>query len=222
MTFLLSEDKALRERLQNMTVNDQKADGQDVPRQVGVWFGQPDQEIRAQNYPYVTIDMIDVQRDTQREMRGHVAPTYLPTPSGFNPETQGVEIDMPIPVYITYQVTTFSRHPRHDREILAQLLVDRLPRFGYLEVVEKTVTAGDVQTITSTYRRMDTISVAKRDATEQAKRLFMNAITVRVSSELVQGKLRTLYKALEVHVDTPTILPSGMDTIGEFIIQQNS
>jgi hypothetical protein len=218
MTFLLSEDKALRERLQGMVVHDQKADGADTPRQVGVWFGQPDQEIRAQNYPYITIDMIDVQRDTQREMRGIVAPSYLPTPAGLDPETQGVEVDMPIPVLITYQISTFARHPRHDREILSQLMVNRLPRFGYLEVIEKTETVGDVQTITSTYRRMDTISVVKRDSTEQAKRLFMNAITVRVSSELVQGRLRTIYKALEVHVDTPELMPVGMDSVRPSII----
>jgi len=218
MTFLLSEDKALRERLQGIVVHDQKADGADTPRQVGVWFGQPDQEIRAQNFPYITIDLIDVERDAQREMRGIVAPTYLPTPAGLNPQTQGVEIDMPIPVYITYQITTFARHPRHDREMLSVLLTDRLPRFGYLEIVEKTETVGNVQTITSTYRRMDTMSVVKRDATEQAKRLFMNAITVRVSSELVQGKLRTIYKALEVHVDAPELMPVGMDSVRPSII----
>jgi hypothetical protein len=77
MTFLLSEDKALREKLQGMVVEDQKSNGDMSTRQVGVWYGQPDQEIRNQSYPYVTIDMIDVQRDPTREHRGLASPEYL-------------------------------------------------------------------------------------------------------------------------------------------------
>jgi hypothetical protein len=50
---------------------------------------------------------------------------------------------------------------------------------------------------------MDLMSVAKRDATEQAKRLFVNAITVRVSSEIVQTAFRAIYKVLEIHLDMP-------------------
>jgi len=218
MAFLLSEDKALREKLQGVVVYDQKADGQEIPRQVGVWFGQPDQELRAQNYPYMTIDMIDLQRDTQREMRGITDADYL-KPADFDSEAYGFNIDLPIPVNIDYQITTYSRHPRHDRYILAQLMTSKLVRFGYLEVVEKDVTSGDTETITSTLRRMDLLNVAKRDSTEQAKRLFVNAITVRVSSEIAQTAYRALYKVREIHVD----MPSGgredrFDGIGEFIL----
>lgn len=219
MTFLLGEDKALREKLQGMVVHDQKADGQEVARQVGVWFGQPDQELRAQSYPYITIDMIDLQRDTSREMRGIVDAAYL-QPDNLNvPGATQFEVDMPIPVNIDYQITTYARHPRHDREILAQLLGTRLIRFGYLEIVEKDVTSGNTETITSTFRRMDLLSVAKRDSTEQAKRLFVNAITVRVSSEIVQSAYRAIYQVTNVHVDMPT---SGRelhyDGIGSFVI----
>lgn len=220
MTFLLSEDKALRMKLQGMVVHDQVADGASKPRQVGVWFGQPDQEIRAQSYPYVTIDMINLQRDMQREMRGITNAEYL-KPEWFDESTDATEfaVDLPIPVNIDYQITTYSRHPRHDREILAQLMLTRLQRFGYLEIVEKDVTVDDVETITSTFRRMDVINVAKRDITEQAKRLFVNAITVRVSSEMVQGVFRAIYKVLEVHVDMPTDgRELNWDGIGEFVI----
>lgn len=219
--FLLNEDLALRKKLQGITVHDQKADGTTTPRSVGVYFGQPDQELRAQNYPYITIDMVDLQRDTSREMRGTTEAAYL------QPEDFGIdganefEMDLPIPVNIDYQITVYSRHPRHDRSILAQLLTSRLVRFGYLEIEEKNVTVGDVQTITSTYRRMDLINVAKRDSTEQAKRLFVNAISVRVSSEIVQSAYRAMYKVQEVHLD----MPSGgrenfFDGIGEFVIPE--
>lgn len=209
MTFLLSEDKALRQLLQGLTVTDQKADGEDAPRQVGVWFGQPDQELRAQVYPYITINMIDVQRDTQREMRGMVNPDYL-KPDGIDPETQNYMVDMPIPVNIDYQITTYARHPRHDRELLAQVLYQKLPmRFGTLEVETGKVDA-DNNPIT-TMRRVDVMDVAKRDVTEQAKRLFVNAITVRVSSEIAQGVFRTVYKVLEVQIHNPDPSRAGGD-----------
>lgn len=201
MTFLLGEDKALRVLLQGMTVTDQKAEGDEFERQVGVWFGQPDQELRAQVYPYITINMIDVQRDSSREMRGLVSPEYL-KPEGLDSETQSYMTDMPIPVNIDYQITVYSRHPRHDRQLLADILFHKLPtRFGTLEVATGKVD-GDGNPIT-TMRRLDVIDVAKRDVTEQAKRLFVNAITVRVSSEIPQGVFRTIYKVLEVQLHNP-------------------
>jgi hypothetical protein len=192
MTFLLSEDKALREKLQGMTVTDQKADDTETPRPVGVWFGQPDQEIRSQSYPYITIDMIDVMRDPEREMRGTTDAAYLQEDVTLD-ENEAFEIDLPIPVNIDYQITTYSRHPRHDRSIISQLLGFKLPlRFGILEVDDHTV------------RRLDVLDVTKRDVTEQSKRLFINAITVRVSSEISQANYKILNKVLEVHIDDPT------------------
>jgi hypothetical protein len=191
MTFLLSEDKALRELIQGVEVSDQKADNSLAPRQVGVWFGQPDQELRNQNYPYVTIQMIDVARDTTREMRGKTSAEYLRNDTvGENDE---FITDRPIPVNIDYQITTYSRHPRHDRELLAKILYDRLPfRFGTLNCDDNTV------------RRLDVLDVTKRDVTEQAKRLFVNVFTVRVSSEILQSVLTKLYPVSEVHIDSPT------------------
>lgn len=199
MTFLLGEDKALRELLQGMTVTDQKADGLDTPRSVGVWFGQPDQELRQQSYPYVTIDMIDINRDNSREMRGLVNPDYL-RPD--NLAGDDFYTDIPIPVNIDYQITTYARHPRHDRQLLAEVLYTKLPlRFGTLEVYTGKVD-GDNHPIT-TMRRLDVIDVAKRDVTEQAKRLFVNAITVRISGEIAQGVFRDIYKVLELHLHNP-------------------
>lgn len=194
MTFLLSEDKGLRQKLEGMQVQDQRADFEGSLRKVGVWFGMPDQEIRDQSYPYLTIDLIDVNRDFSREMRGVVeAPAYLRQNSSL-PNTQGVEVDLPIPVNIDYQITSYARHPRHDRELLSQLVYTKLPlRGGVLDLDDGTT------------RRLDVIDIAKRDMVEQGKRLFMNSVTVRVSSEVAQGTLKTLYKASRLNV-------SGFDT----------
>jgi hypothetical protein len=196
MTFLLSEDKALREILQGLIVHDQKADNADVPRPVGVWFGQPDQELRNQNYPYITIQMIDVARDTMREMRGKTSEEYLRNDTV--DENSPFIANRPIPVNIDYQITTYSRHPRHDRELMGQIMYNRLPfRFGTLNCDDNTV------------RRLDVLDVTKRDVTEQAKRLFVNVFTVRVSSEILQGTLEQLYQVLEVHILSPSVVRAG-------------
>lgn len=172
-------------------------------RKVGVWFGQPDQEIRNQSYPYITIDMIDIAEDFQRSMRGKAKPSYLSNPTtidgttAFNSTTNDWEINWPIPVNIDYQITTYSRQPRHDREILAQLLYTKIPlRFAVLETGPNT-SAG-------TTRRLDVLDVSKRDITEQGKRLFVNAITVRVSSEIAPELYNKFYKVLELNVTGTT------------------
>lgn len=200
MTFLLSEDKALRELLQGLTVQDQKADGSSAgARNVGVWFGQPDQEIRAQTYPYVTINMIDIQRDFSREMRGKTDAEYLKPQT--LPVEQGFTRDIPIPVDLEYQITVFSRHPRQDRELMAEILFTRLPfRFGTLDLDDGTT------------RRLDVLDVTKRDLVEQGKRLFLNAITVRVSSEILQKTYKELYKVLEIHGDNVSTAFAGTFT----------
>jgi hypothetical protein len=196
MTFLLSEDKALRELLQGVVVHDQRADGDDVPRPVGVWFGQPDQELRTQSYPYITIDMVDINRDQAREMRGLVNNEYL-KPADL-PADYGFEIPIPIPVNIDYQVTTYSRHPRHDRELIASILYTRLPlRFGTLNLDDNTV------------RRLDVIDVSKRDVTENGKRLFVNAITVRVSSEIAEETAVQYKLVSQVDIVSPTSANQG-------------
>ena len=214
MTFLLSEDEALRNLLKDMVVTDQKATGTATPRKVGVWFGQPDQELTPQKYPYITIDMIDLAEDFARSMRGRVQPSYISDPqtidgdANFDPETQGWDIHYPIPVNIDYQITTYSRQPRHDRELLAQLLYTRLPlRFGTLDT--------GTNDATGTTRRLDVLDVSKRDVTEQGKRLFVNAFTVRVSSEIAPETYNKMYKALQLNVTGPTIPASQIIGRGE-------
>ena len=197
MTFLISEDEALRNLLKDMVVTDQKSvTGEGPQRKVKVYFGQPDQELRDQTYPYITIDMIDINEGTDRAMRGKAKPSYLADPalgpdgsSTYDSETQNWEINWPIPVNIDYQITTYARQPRHDREILAQILYTRIPmRFAVLEPDDGTV------------RRLDLLDIAKRDVTEQGKRLFVNAFTVRVSSEIAPETYKKLYKALTIDV----------------------
>jgi hypothetical protein len=219
MTFLISEDEALRNLLLGMTVTDQKAASEGgSTRSVKVYFGQPDQEIRSQSYPYIVIDMIDIAEDNLRAMRGMVKPIYMDDPEtmpavqGLNPElpydaeTNNWMIRWPIPVNIDYQVTTYSRQPRHDREILSQILYTRIPmRFAILEPED-----GNSEGV-GTVRRLDLLDISKRDVTEQGKRLFVNAFTVRVSSEIAETTYNQLYKALQVDVTGVTDTDSNTD-----------
>ena len=219
MTFLISEDEALRNLLLGMTVTDQKAASEGgSTRSVKVYFGQPDQEIRSQSYPYIVIDMIDIAEDNLRAMRGMVKPIYMDDPEtmpavqGLNPElpydaeTNNWMIRWPIPVNIDYQVTTYSRQPRHDREILSQILYTRIPmRFAILEPED-----GNSEGV-GTVRRLDLLDISKRDVTEQGKRLFVNAFTVRVSSEIAETTYNQLYKALQVNVTGVTDTDGNTD-----------
>ena len=206
MTFLLSEDAALRNLLTGMTVTDQKSDaGGTATRNVGVWFGQPDEQIRQQEYPYITIDMVDIAEAFERSMRGKVKPVYYSDPAkaadgttDYNSDVNNWEIDMPIPVNIDYQVTTYARQPRHDREMLAELMFSRLPlRMGAIELDDNTV------------RRLDVLDVSKRDISEAGKRLFVNAFTVRISSEIAPAQYSALYKALQVDITGYSDLVEG-------------
>jgi len=112
-------------------------------------------------------------------------PEYL-APKDLDPLVNGWEIELPIPVNIDYQITTYARHPRHDREIIAQLLYAKLPlRYGQMGLDDGTV------------RRIEVLDISKRDITEQGKRLFVNVVTVRIGSEVVQKAINELYLVQE-------------------------
>ena len=191
--WLINEDKALREWLKDIYVADEKAPS----RKVGVWFGQPDVEITEQTYPYMTIDLIDAREATERAMRGKVWLQYAPdggdTPSIVTPYFT----DHPIPYDLDYQITTYARHPRHDRVLMRTLLQDKFgSRMHSLYIPED-----------DTVRSMFLMGQQKRDKTEDKRRLFSNAYTVRVYSELLPVDITTLsaagYPVQTVNVSYP-------------------
>jgi len=194
MPFLLNEDKALKSLMQSITVSDAK----NSARAVGVWFGQPDVEIRDQSYPYVTLDLIDISEDPSRVHRGVVTMPY--TPEGLDSSVKH-QTEFPIPVNIDYQVTSYARQPLHDRQIISNILNTKLPfRFGTLEIPED-----------NTLRRVELLGYAKRDRTEQGKRLFVNMFTIRVSAELFPSAIIALDKPVSaVNIGTTVSLNSNV------------
>lgn len=193
MPFILNEDAALKALLADITVSDSG----NPTRPVGVFYGQPDVQIRQQTYPYITIDLVGITEEVDRAHRGYV--DGLPyTPEGADPEVPFATW-YPIPVMLYYQVTTYARQPRHDRQLINALFnSERLPfRFGTLYIPEDGTT-----------RRLDMLGFEKRDMTESDKRLFSNVYNLGVSAELLPNTLDTLYQVLE----TPTITYTVSDT----------
>jgi hypothetical protein len=173
MPFITNEDEALKTLLKGITVSDSG----NPKRSVGVWFGQPDKEIRQQSYPYITIDLIGMSEAGERVQSGVVDLQY--TPEGYD-GTIDYQTYYPMPVNLDYQVATYSRQPNHDRQIMGALFqIGRLPvRFGSLYVPQD-----------NTLRRLDVLGFSKRDTTEADKRLFVNIYTIRVSSEIFRTSL---------------------------------
>jgi len=183
MPFIINEDSALKTLLQGVTVSD----AGNATRPVPVYYGQPDKEIRAQTYPYITLDLVGLKEDAERAHRGYVAMTYAPEGSTLQASSSGVPLNttqFPIPVDLFYQIVTYARQPRHDRQLVAALLSPaRLPlRFGQLRIPED-----------NTIRRLDMLGFSKRDTTESGKRLFSNVYNIRISAELFSDQVSQVY-----------------------------
>jgi len=193
MPIIINEDNALKKLVTGLTVSD----AGNPSRPVGVWFGQPDVQIRQQSYPYITIDLIGINEATERLHAGVVDLNYVP--EGVDPD-KNYTVQYPIPVNLMYQITTYARQPRHDRQIMAQLFGPlRLPlRFGMIAIPED-----------GTARRLDMLGFSKRDTTEQDKRLFCNVYTIQISSEFFRDNLIEMYQVLY----PPLITFSSQDSI---------
>jgi len=172
MSFVLSEDQALKTLLTGITVVDEK----NSARPVGVWFSIPDIESRAQSYPYITIDLIDVAQATYRQTAGLFTDNDLQgTVAPITNKTYTYET--PVAMDLIYQITSYARHPRHDRAIMSYLLNKVfLGKRGYLAV------PNDLGTETG-YRHLLLDEFVKRDTIEDGRRLYRNVFTVTVTSE---------------------------------------
>lgn len=218
--WITREDAALKTRLQGLYVavaNEEREedtyDGDDdAPlktinskrRKVPVFFRLPEDETRRQTYPYITIDFLTPQRDVEREHRGYQ--DYGTTDNAYTPmgmPVGGGRGELPIPFTLIYQITQWTRYARHDREIMTQLMFDKLePRFGYLEMVA-TAGAPDDNTV----RRLDLLSgPTSADVRDpQGKRLFRKIYTVGVSSELFPSELKALAAVGRLVIDVAAI-----------------
>lgn len=190
MPFLVNEDEALKKMLKGMTVSDQN----DVDRPVKVWFRLPESEERQVTYPFITIDLIDVDEEKDRAQRGRIKTEYLPEGYSESPIGSDYLTETPIPVSLVYQITTHTRSAWQDRQLQGVMLGNKLPfRFGSLEVpADQTV------------RRLDLIDWQQVDSLDRNnKRVFRKAYTIAVSAELFPDALLAVQRVTAVR---PTVL----------------
>jgi hypothetical protein len=185
MTFVISEDTALKTYLAGMTVSDEK----NPTRPVKVWFGYPDIELRTQEFPFVVIELIGVRPAYDRmhsgvftdvDMQGTVAPSIFAT-AGTTTVYNTYTYEIPVPYDLLYQLTTYSRHPLHDRALILQMHQKFPSRRGFLKVPNQLGTQ-------NAYRHMFLEGFNRREIadveTSGSRRLLTNVYTIRVMSEM--------------------------------------
>ena len=200
--FIIAEDLALKTYLQGMEVSDEK----DSTRPVKVWFGYPDIEIRNQEFPFITIDLIDIVPANDRQHQGQFYDndfrgTIPPT------DTSVYYYDIPVAYDIVYQVTSHARHPRQDRALMYMLLNKFPSKFGKLPVPNQLGTEVG-------YRSMFLDGFTKRDGVEEdtggLRRILRNALTVRVISEMSPQEAANAFPLVaNVLIDNNTTPPPG-------------
>lgn len=196
--FLLDEDRALRDLMKGIVVSDNA----DSERHVEAWFGHPDIELREQKYPYITVDLLEIQEGSDRVHRGDLflapgpAPHGVPTWWGFPPlkEDHTWIGEMPTPVDLIYQIGTWARNPRHDRQILRACITQG----------RTSLRGGVIATADGYTRRLDYLGHVKRDREEGGKRLFNNIFRLRMSAEVPYGVLQQFPAVESVHLNIRT------------------
>jgi hypothetical protein len=191
--FLLDEDRALRDLMKGIVVSD----NENQTRNVEAWFGHPDQELREQKYPYITVDLIEITEGLDRVHRGDLWLDNDPLDWwGYPelPENHKWRTEMTTPVDLHYQIGTWSRNPRHDREILRSCILGG----------RTSLRAGVVRTADGYIRRLDYLGHTKRDREEGGKRLFNNIFRMRMSSEVPFGVVENFRQTESVHINIRT------------------
>lgn len=208
--FVIAEDYALKTYTQGMTVSDQK----NANRLVKVWFGFPDVEIRDQDFPFVTIDLLDILPGIGRQHQGTMVDNdYRGT---LAPQAGVVySYDYPVAYDLVYQITTYARNPRHDRAIIFQMMNKFPSRYGRLPVPNELGTE-------TSYRTMMLDGYAKRDAVDGEtgnRRNLMNVFTVRVVSEMTPRQALAATPQVDtVNINTTTTnIPSGFQPLNNTV-----
>jgi len=205
--FVLAEDSALKTHLNGITVSDDKSNN----RPVKVWYGFPDVEVRDQSFPYITIDLIDILPANERQTYGFITDT-----DNLGTVTPGANYvytnQIPVAYDLIYQITSFSRHPRHDRSIIYQLMTKFPSKYSRLKVYTPDGTG-------FTIRSMFVDGFVKRDTVEGEtgnRRLLRNVYTVRVVSQMTPDVANAVATKLVSTVqinNTTSSIPSGLKPV---------
>lgn len=188
ISWLLSEDAAVKVKLQGLHVTDANAEnGRTVP----VRFRLPETEVADLTYPIIVIEHDGWYPAPEREHRGLIQLPYAPedyapwwddtgpATTTFSPSDSPYWSLFPLPYNLDYYITVYTRFMReHTIPLVAQLAAyDRLnSKFGYLDVPQD-----------GTKRTLQLLGgPAPIDGyDENNKRYFSVKYKIRVFSELV-------------------------------------
>lgn len=194
--FLLAEDAAVKTRFTGLTVSDDRKQN----RPVKVFFRYPEGETEK-DYPFITIENIGLShaRNLQHsEQYYYYDPSsdedtvtslnYWPselTREGLEAEEDEdfLRVESFVPIYLVYQVATYTRSAFHDRQLTSQILRAVAPfRRGTIFVPED-----------GTYRRFDMLGWSNSDLLDQEagyrKRIFRKVYTIQMTAELPTSSL---------------------------------
>jgi hypothetical protein len=174
--WLIAEDQAMKTYLQGMTVTD--ANAPPGGRPVKVWYRQPEQEAVERTFPYVTIDLVDINEANERAVVNKLKVSTMlyspPDPLPAQEENHTLVAERPVPVDLYYQITVVSRSAQHDRQLQAALWRKFPGKWGAL-YVPNDETARTMQLTGFT---------SASDIDPDGKRTFRRIYTVSVASEL--------------------------------------
>lgn len=208
--FTLAEDAALKARLAALTVSDDRQ----AERPVQVFFRFPEGETEKL-YPFVTLDLIDIEFDGSRQnsevdfyytdpalaasasITGNLE--YYPSEytsadlAGMVPASGYLKTEQFVAVNLLYQITVYCRSQRHDRQLTMLLLRRVFPfRRGFIEIPED-----------GTIRRCDLLDWRQSDLLDQEtgykKRTFRKVLTVRINAEIPQADFEDVQRVLDVN-----------------------
>ena len=222
--FTLAEDAALKKRLSDMAV----ADDRNAQRVAQVFFRHPE-KATEKTYPFVTIELQDIRFAAER-MHSYTD-LYFADGTGLTPDQQArlsyidyypsemntadleaavdaegfMRTDSYVPVDLMYVVTTYSRSQRHDRQLTALMLrrvVPIAPGRGWIEIPED-----------GTIRRLDTVDWRPADILDgeagYKKRIFRKVYNLKMNAEMPASDFISTKRALTVEgtisSHTPTL-----------------
>lgn len=212
--FLLAEDAAVKRRLSQIAV----VDDRNPERLVDVFFRYPEDDTEK-HYPFLTIDLIDIMHATDRqesERKYYLAGsasgmtpdqtaqytdrfTYYPSTLTLDAlealqdgEDGFLTTESFVPVNLLYQITSYARSQSHDRQITATMLRRVTPfRRGFIEIPED-----------GTIRRFDLLNWTPSNVLDQEagykKRIFRKVYTLMMNAEIPASDLFGTKKALTV------------------------
>jgi hypothetical protein len=177
---LSAEDEALKTKLTGLQVSSSR--GVDSLTDVGVWFRWPAREYEQVVWPFITLDLVDVEVAHDREHSyQYDTVEYVPDTLPYDAATpQEYVAVFPTPYNLIYTVAAHTRSSRHDRELFRQLLQPHLlpKRFGFLDVASDNTT-----------RRLDVLETNTiNDLDVLGKRVFRRIFTISVSAEFLPAE----------------------------------